>query len=147
MQSLWTIVLMNVSILSTILGSIFSLVLGLGFDLLNFFIEFIVFNTAVYYLLANSTTQWLPLKWFNDFLYSVQLTTDAGSFSKKQIVGAVENAIRFDYSLIFLCNSYFSGVFVLSAKMSIFYGLYTYFVHSLFNLNVVFIPSSIFYTV
>ena len=118
---------MNVSLLSTVLGSILSLVLGLGFDLLNFFIEIIVFNTAVYYLLANSSTQWLPLKWFNDLLTSIQLTTDSGSFQKVRIVGAVENAI--------------SGVFVLSAKMSIFYGLYTYFVHSLFDLNVVFVPS------
>lgn len=40
----------------------------------------------------------------------------------------------------------FSGVFVLSAKMSIFYGFYTYFVHSLFDLNIVFVPSSIYLT-
>lgn len=105
MQSLWTIVLMNISLLSTVLGSILSLVLGLGFDLLNFFIEIIVFNTAVYYLLANSTAQWLPLKWFNDLLSSIQLTTDSGTFYKTRIVGAVENAIRF--------NDFFKKIFKL----------------------------------
>lgn len=95
MQSLWTIVLMNISLLSTVLGTLFGLVLGFGFDLLNFFIEIIVFNTVVYYLLANSVVQWLPLKWFNDFLSSVQITSDPGSIHKKRIVGSVENAIRF----------------------------------------------------
>lgn len=42
---------------------------------------------------------------------------------------------------LYLRGCFFSGVFVLSAKMSIFYGLYTYFIHSLFDLNVVFLPS------
>lgn len=34
---------------------------------------------------------------------------------------------------------------MLSSKMAVFYGLYTYFVHSLFDLNVVFVPCSEFF--
>lgn len=39
-------------------------------------------------------------------------------------------------------NFCFSGVFIFSIKMAIFYGLYSYFIHTLFMLNVVFVPSS-----
>lgn len=145
MQSLWTVVLMNISLLSTMIGAILSLVLGFGFDLLNFFIEIIVFLTAVYYLLASSDSQWLPLKWINDLFSTIKF---ASRQNHSMAIGeAIENAIRFAI-FVFLCfikkTARFSGVFVLSAKMSIFYGLYTYFVHSLFDLNVVFIPASIF---
>uniref|UniRef100_A0A915HRU7 AI-2E family transporter n=1 Tax=Romanomermis culicivorax TaxID=13658 RepID=A0A915HRU7_ROMCU len=34
-----------------------------------------------------------------------------------------------------------NSVFILSFKMSTFYGLYTYFIHTLFSLNVVILPS------
>ncbi len=36
-----------------------------------------------------------------------------------------------------------SGVFGLSAKLALFYGLWTWFVHSLFGLGIDFIPSGI----
>uniref|UniRef100_A0A914IAV4 Transmembrane protein n=1 Tax=Globodera rostochiensis TaxID=31243 RepID=A0A914IAV4_GLORO len=92
-HSLWHILLMNVALLFTILLAALSLLVEFSFDLFNFLIEWLVFLTTLYYLLANSK------KPFNE------------------------------------------GVFVLSAKMAIFYGLYTYFVHSIFSLNVVIMPS------
>uniref|UniRef100_A0A183CEY0 Transmembrane protein n=1 Tax=Globodera pallida TaxID=36090 RepID=A0A183CEY0_GLOPA len=92
-HSLWHIVLMNIALLFTILLAALSLLVEFSFDLFNFLIEWLVFLTTLYYLLANSKKP-----------------------SNK-------------------------GVFVLSAKMAIFYGLYTYFVHSIFSLNVVIMPS------
>jgi len=102
-------------------------VLGFGLDLLNFFIEAIVFLTVVYYLLASSDAEWLPLKWINEMIPSLSQMSNMRKSDKESIGQAVQNAI--------------SGVFVLSSKMSIFYGLYTYFTHSLFGLHIVFVPS------
>ncbi|VDN20372.1 unnamed protein product, partial [Gongylonema pulchrum] len=93
----------------------------------------IVFLTALYYLLASSHDIWLPIKWISDAVpRSFATTSVSGSSPEKpskalDITTAIENAIR--------------GVFVLSAKMSVFYGFYTYFIHALFDINVVFIPS------
>ncbi len=84
----------------------------------------------VYYLLANSSDEWLPLKWFNNLIPSLSQMSNIKKTDRESIGQAMENAI--------------SGVFVLSAKMSIFYALHTYFVHSLFGLHIVFIPSSEF---
>lgn len=63
LRSVWSVVVMNISLLSTAVGAILGLVLGFGFDLINFLVETIVFLTVVYYLLASSDEQWLPIKW------------------------------------------------------------------------------------
>lgn len=57
------------------------------------------------------------------------------------VAKAVEKAIKYLIPFTKSPNSSYSGVFLLTAKMSIFYGLYTYFTHSLFTLNVIFVPS------
>lgn len=96
--------------------------------MVNLFIEAIVFLTMIFYLLVYSQERWLPLKWFDigaSFINNNR--KDVDDSTKANITSAIESAIR--------------GVFVLSAKMSLFYGLYTYFIHSLFNLNIVFVPS------
>ena len=87
---------MNISLLATILITMLGLLLGFGFELLNFLIECVVFLTAVYYLLANSADQWLPLRWVNDFSVSLQinaLTSEANH--QVDVARAVEGAIRF----------------------------------------------------
>lgn len=128
-RSVWHVLLVNISLLTTILVAVLSLLLSFGSELLNFIIECIVFLTTVYYLLASSSEQWLPLHWVNDFSNSLQLHRLINDSARRSldIAKAVEIAI--------------SGVFVLSTKMAIFYGLYTYFVHSLFAMNIVFLPS------
>ena len=87
----------------------------------------------VFYLLSNSTERWLPLTWMDLISKTIagrNISEDeeVNAENSAHITTAVEEAIR--------------SVFVLSAKMSVFYGLYTYFVHSLFDLNVIFVPSS-----
>lgn len=79
----------NISVLSTVLFSIASFLFGFGFDLLNFFIEVLVFLMVAYYLLANSSEKFLPIKWIEDIAPSIQSKN-----SHTQIASSVENAIR-----------------------------------------------------
>ncbi|CAK5088871.1 unnamed protein product [Meloidogyne enterolobii] len=128
-QSIWHILAANISLLTTALFAALSALLGFGSELLNGLIECIVFLTTVYYLLANSYSRWLPLQLLSDCTAAFQVfrSEDLTSGVGVDVAKAAERAIN--------------GVFLLSTKMAIFYGLYTYFIHSLFTLNVVFIPS------
>ncbi|KAL3097827.1 hypothetical protein niasHS_000562 [Heterodera schachtii] len=129
-HSLWHFLLMNISLLSTVLLSTLSLVVEFSFDLFNFLIEWLVFLSTLFYLLSNSSDQWLPIWWVNGASAFFQLAAAEGEAQRDNnlnVANAAEKAIQ--------------GVFVLSAKMAIFYGLYTFFVHSLFSLNVIIIPS------
>lgn len=97
MKSLWAVVLLNISILKTAIGFVLSIIFSFGFEMLNFFIELIVFLTIVYYLLASSNEQWLPLRLINEFaLSSSFFATTAGSSTQlPNIAVAFEDAIRY----------------------------------------------------
>ncbi|CAG9540553.1 unnamed protein product [Cercopithifilaria johnstoni] len=123
-QSVWSFTASNISTLGTILFTFLAIVINFGLEVFNFFIEITVFVTALYHLLASSQDIWLLTKWLSDALFHSHGTIRS---AHSYIIPAIEKAI--------------SDVFVLSAKMSLFYGLYTYFIHSLFDINVVFIPS------
>uniref|UniRef100_A0A158R4D6 Transmembrane protein n=1 Tax=Syphacia muris TaxID=451379 RepID=A0A158R4D6_9BILA len=129
LRSLWNIVVLNISLMASLVFSLAGILVGFGLNVVNFFIEVVVFITAVYYLLISSKDRWIPLKWISDAVPSLteDFQSTSNQFSATDVTSVIENAI--------------SGVFVLSAKMAIFYGLYTYFVHSLFDLEIVFIPS------
>lgn len=120
-DSLWVILKGNVTIFISVFTAILSVVFGGGTAVLNFVINFVIFTTALYYLLVASDSTYKP----------IQLLSKAIPNSKgKPISGlgkAVEQAIN--------------GVFALSFKMAFFYGLYTWLIHSLFNVNIIYIPS------
>uniref|UniRef100_A0A0R3RU73 Transmembrane protein n=1 Tax=Elaeophora elaphi TaxID=1147741 RepID=A0A0R3RU73_9BILA len=105
-QSAWSFIAANISTLGTILFTILAIVIDFGLEILNFFIEITVFLTALYYLLASSQDTWLPTKWLSDALPH---SHDTVGSAQSYIIPAIEKAI--------------SGVFVLSAKMSLFYVL------------------------
>jgi len=77
----------------------------------------------LYYLLAYSRSEWKPIEWLTMFTPG----TGAGGNTGNAFSKSVEIAI--------------SNVFVLSFKMALFYGLYMWFIHTVFALNVTFIPS------
>ncbi|KAI1701542.1 transmembrane protein [Ditylenchus destructor] len=126
-HSVWSVLIVNAQLLTAILTTVTMGLLGFGFDILNSFIELIVFCSVVYYLLAYSDEQWAPLKLVNDLSSFLRVRGQSINTSGLNVGEAVESAI--------------SDVFVLSTKMAVFYWLYFNFLYSIFDLHVIFIPS------
>ncbi|EYC40511.1 hypothetical protein Y032_0609g617 [Ancylostoma ceylanicum] len=135
-SSVWSIVAVNMSFILSLVGAFAGLILDFGMDIINLIIEIMVFLTMVYYLLSASRDRWLPIEWVNN-LAEVASTSEAPSPSRSAVQSKSPMA---EYDLTGAIEQAIFGVFVLSSKMAVFYGLYTYFVHTLFDLNVVFVP-------
>ncbi|KAK6024050.1 hypothetical protein OSTOST_10149, partial [Ostertagia ostertagi] len=133
-RSVWSVLSVNLTFVLSLMGALAGLLLSFGMDILNTIIELIVFLTMVYYLLSASRDRWLPIQWFSDL---AQLATISDTSSPPTRTGKPS---VMDYDVTGAIEQAIFGVFVLSSKMAVFYGLYTYFVHSLFDLNVVFVP-------
>ncbi|XP_038058247.1 transmembrane protein 245-like isoform X2 [Patiria miniata] len=121
LESVWMVLMSNVSILFTILTALLSFVFEGSTALLNFIISFLVFVTTLFYLLSASRGQFLPMQWISGL-------TPAGQASSRYS-NALETAIR--------------DVLGASIKMSAFYGLYTWLTHTLFGIKIVFIPTAL----
>lgn len=119
-DSIWIVLKGNLTVLFGAITAVISLLLGGGSALLNFLINFIVFTTALFYLLSSSGDQYKPVEVVNRLF---------PSHSQNKFGIAVEEAIN--------------GVFAASFKMMFFYGLYTWLIHTLFEVNIVYVPSVI----
>ncbi|XP_071825219.1 transmembrane protein 245-like [Apostichopus japonicus] len=123
LESVWSIVMSNVSIITTLLGSASSVLLSGGTAILNFLLASIVFMTTLFYLLSYSRDQYLPMCWVSSLIPA------NGGSGENKYGKAFENAIR--------------DVFGASIKMSSFYGLYTWLTHTVFGLQVVYLPAAL----
>uniref|UniRef100_A0AAF5DDQ4 Transmembrane protein 245 n=2 Tax=Strongyloides stercoralis TaxID=6248 RepID=A0AAF5DDQ4_STRER len=121
-KSAWAIVLLNISLLVNLFGSI----LIFGVDVVNFILSLIIFLTLLYYLLSESHDKYVPIKIISDVTETFYPTKNN---QKKS----------FDISVAF--ESAISDVFTLSMKKAIFYALYTYFINTLFDLKIIIIPT------
>ncbi|XP_059140798.1 transmembrane protein 245-like isoform X2 [Physella acuta] len=120
LESVWAVLKGNMSLLMTVITSIVSALLGGGTAILNFVISAIIFLTTLFYLLASSGEMYKPAELFCNM--------SPGSTGNR-FGQAVEKAI--------------SGVFKASLKMATFYGLYTWLIHLVFGLDIIFIPSAL----
>ncbi|CAF0851947.1 unnamed protein product [Brachionus calyciflorus] len=123
LDSLYEFLKGNLNILLKIIYKLISIIFASGFALVNFVLSFIVYITASFYLLSMSSDRFKPLIWLSEINFFKM-------FNKSEILtSAIEESIR--------------SVFVVSLKMALFYGLYTYLINCLFGVSIVYLPAII----
>lgn len=123
MESVFSIIQMNVSLLLSSFSTVFAAILTGGSAVLNFVVSTVVFFTALFYLLAGSDEQYMPIQLIG---YAGHSETTVSS-KPSPIMTSIQDAI--------------SGVFGASLKMASFYGLYTWLNHTAMGSTLVYVPS------
>nr|CAH7737375.1 unnamed protein product [Callosobruchus chinensis] len=117
LESIWGILKGNISLILSSFSTFLSVILGGGTAVMNFILNSVVFLTTLFYLLNSSSDLYKPLEVLINF-----------SPSSRRFGHALEAAIN--------------GVFSASFKMAAFYGLWTWFIHNLFCVKIVYLPSA-----
>ncbi|XP_046673239.1 transmembrane protein 245 [Homalodisca vitripennis] len=117
LESAWDLIRGNASLVFSAFLTVLTVVFSHSFAVLNFCINMIIFLTALFYLLSSSQQLYKP----------VEVMTAVSPVFGGRIAFAMENAV----------NEVLTGSF----KLALFYGMWTWLIHTLFQMNIVYIPS------
>ncbi|XP_023013732.2 transmembrane protein 245 [Leptinotarsa decemlineata] len=117
LESVWGIVKGNLTLILGSFSTFLSVIFGGGSALLNFLLNVVVFLTTLFYLLNSSGDLYKPVEILTNF------SSKGGGCGR-----ALEEAVN--------------GVFSASFKMAAFYGMWTWFIHNLFGVRIVYIPTA-----
>ncbi|KAK0182480.1 hypothetical protein PV327_000619 [Microctonus hyperodae] len=123
LDSVWSIVKGNMSIVLSILTELLYIVLMSGSAVLNFTLSTVVFFTTLFYLLSSSGKTYKPIE-------LVAMFSPMSLYSKDNFGGF---AIALQEAVI--------GVFAATFKLAAFFGMWTWFIHNLFQVKIVYLPS------
>ncbi|KAL2743928.1 transmembrane protein 245 isoform X1 [Vespula maculifrons] len=118
LDSVWNIVKGNMSVILTVFTELFYIILMSGTAVLNFILSMIVFFTTLFYLLNSSGKTYKP----------IELTTLFSPINCDRFAVALQEAVI--------------GVFAATFKLATFFGMWTWFVHNLFQVKIVYLPSA-----
>lgn len=118
LDSVWTIVKGNVSVILSIFTELLYIIFTSGSAVLRFTVSLIVFFTALFYLLSASGKTYKP----------IELITVFSPISCHRFAVALQEAVI--------------GVFAATFKLASFFGMWTWFTHNLFQVKIVYLPST-----
>lgn len=139
----------NLSLATSLMTAAISIVIISGNALLNFmhFIMLsIIFTTSLFYLLSASQEQYIPIQLVQSLISNNNHSDNASSNNKEhtKLGDFVKNRTRKgSYEIFDSVDESINAVFTVSLKMMAFHGLSTWLLHTLFELEVVYIPSVI----
>ncbi|XP_029659804.1 transmembrane protein 245 isoform X5 [Formica exsecta] len=125
LDSIWSIVKGNMSVILTIFTELFYVVLMSGSAVFNFVLSTVVFFTTLFYLLSSSGKTYKP----------IELTTMFSPISCHSTTHVEGFAIALQEAVI--------GVFAATFKLASFFGMWTWFIHNLFQVKIVYLPSAL----
>ncbi|XP_018397233.1 PREDICTED: transmembrane protein 245 [Cyphomyrmex costatus] len=118
-DSVWSIVKGNMSVILTVFTELFYIILMSGSAVLNFVLSTVVFFTTLFYLLSSSDKTYKP----------IELTTIFSPISCHRFATSLQEAVI--------------GVFAATFKLASFFGMWTWFIHNLFQVKIVYLPSAL----
>ncbi|VDD82738.1 unnamed protein product [Mesocestoides corti] len=121
----WRVVSYHAGFITTSLMGTASLLCAGGSVVLNFTFSFLIFLSTLFYLLAASDSTYLPVE------FIASLTPQSGDASPAVL------------SFYTSAEAAVTSVVVTTLKRTVFYGMYTLLIHTLFGLDAVVIPSII----
>ncbi|XP_076166414.1 transmembrane protein 245 isoform X2 [Ptiloglossa arizonensis] len=118
LDSIWNIVTGNMFVILTILTELLYIVLMSGSAVLNFTLSLVVFFTTLFYLLSSSNKSYKP----------VELITVFSPISCHRFAVDLQEAVI--------------GVFAATFKLASFFGMWTWFIHNMFQVKIVYLPTT-----